>query len=46
MPENHSGPHIDVDPFIPTGVCAICTDVPIDRVPPEDRPHTDQEAGS
>lgn len=30
--------HVDVDPFIPTGVCAICTDTTQEALPPEDRP--------
>lgn len=29
--------HVDVDPFIPTGTCAICADVPQETEPPEDR---------
>lgn len=30
--------HVDVDPFIPTGICAICKNVPQETEPPEDRP--------
>lgn len=29
--------HVDIDPFIPTGTCAICVDVPQETEPPEDR---------
>lgn len=29
--------HVDIDPFIPTGICAICKDVPQEELPPEDR---------
>lgn len=29
--------HVDVDPFIPTGICAICADTPQETEPPEDR---------
>lgn len=29
--------HIDIDPFIPTGVCALCADVPQETEAPEDR---------
>lgn len=32
--------HVDIDPFIPTGTCAICKDVPQETIPPEERnPH-------
>jgi hypothetical protein len=30
--------HIDVDPFIPTGICAICTGIESETEAPEDRP--------
>lgn len=29
--------HVDIDPFIPTGVCAICAHVPQETEAPEDR---------
>lgn len=29
--------HVDVDPFIPTGTCAICAVVDQESKPPEDR---------
>lgn len=29
--------HIDVDPFIPTGICAICAGVEPETLAPEDR---------
>lgn len=29
--------HVDVDPFIPTGICAICSDTPQETEAPEDR---------
>lgn len=29
--------HVDIDPFIPTGVCAICSSTPQETQPPEDR---------
>lgn len=28
---------VDVDPFIPTGQCAICVGLAVDDRPPEDR---------
>lgn len=28
---------IDVDPFIPTGICAVCTDVEPEAEAPENR---------
>lgn len=31
--------HVDVDPFIPTGICATCTGVDPETEAPEDRPH-------
>lgn len=38
MAKNHEGDHVDIDPFIPTGICALCTDEEQDTVPPEERP--------
>lgn len=29
--------HEDIDPFIPTGTCAHCLEVPVETEPPEDR---------
>lgn len=29
--------HVDIDPFIPTGICAICEGVNVDERLPEDR---------
>lgn len=29
--------HVDVDPFIPTGICSICADTPQETMPPEER---------
>jgi len=29
--------HVDIDPFIPTGICAICAGVEQETEPPEDR---------
>lgn len=29
--------HVDVDPFIPTGTCAICAGVDQEELPPEER---------
>lgn len=29
--------HVDIDPFIPTGICAICVNVEQETLPPEDR---------
>jgi hypothetical protein len=34
----HDGEHVDIDPFIPTGICALCADVPQETEAPEDRP--------
>lgn len=41
--KTHAGDCIDIDPFIPTGQCAICTDTPQDELPPEDRPGATSE---
>lgn len=30
--------HVDIDPFIPTGICAICVGVGQETEAPEDRP--------
>lgn len=30
--------HLDVDPFIPTGICAACAGVKQETEAPEDRP--------
>lgn len=38
MAKTHEGDCIDIDPFIPTGQCSICTETPQDELPPEDRP--------
>lgn len=32
--------HVDIDPFIPTGICAICTDSTQETEAPEDRDNT------
>lgn len=29
--------HVDIDPFIPTGTCAICAGVEQEDLPPEER---------
>lgn len=31
--------HVDIDPFIPTGTCAICAEAEQEALPPEDRNH-------
>jgi hypothetical protein len=36
----HEGDCVDIDPFIPTGICALCTDTEQDTLPPEDRPES------
>lgn len=36
----HTGDCVDIDPFIPTGICALCADVEQDTLPPEDRPES------
>lgn len=28
--------HVDIDPFIPTGTCAVCVDYPQETEAPED----------
>lgn len=35
--------HVDIDPYIPTGTCAICQGVPQEILPPEDREHEGNE---
>lgn len=36
--KTHAGDCVDIDPFIPTGQCALCTDTPQDTTIPEERP--------
>lgn len=36
--ENGQPAHVDIDPFLPTGICAICEGVPQETQAPEDRP--------
>lgn len=38
MAKTHAGDCIDIDPFIPTGQCTICTGTPQDTLVPEERP--------
>ena len=38
MPKNHAGDCVDIDPYIPTGQCALCNKVEQDTTPPEERP--------
>lgn len=33
--------HADIDPFIPTGICAICTHRDQETEPPEERGNDD-----
>lgn len=35
--------HVDVDPFIPTGRCAICIGKPQETDAPEDRPQSAED---
>lgn len=44
--ENGDVIHIDVDPFIPTGICAICKGKDTDTIPPEDRDYTKSDPGT
>ena len=37
LDDNGQPIHIDIDPFIPTGTCSICTGVPQETAAPEDR---------
>ncbi|ALY08624.1 hypothetical protein CAPNMURICA_24 [Arthrobacter phage CapnMurica] len=41
--KTHEGDCVDIDPFIPTGQCALCTDTPQDELPPEERPGATSE---
>lgn len=34
--------HVDIDPFIPTGFCAVCTGHDQETKPPEERGNDDQ----
>lgn len=34
--------HVDIDPFIPTGACAICANVEQETEAPEDRNHKEE----
>lgn len=36
--------HVDIDPFIPTGRCAICTGKEQETEAPEDRPEQTEGA--
>ena len=42
LDENGALIHVDIDPFIPTGTCAICADVPQETKPPEERGNDEQ----
>lgn len=42
LDENGEQIHVDIDPFIPTGVCAICTERDQETEPPEKRQHHDE----
>ena len=42
LDENGEQIHVDIDPFIPTGSCAICAGVEQETLPPEER-GTDDE---
>ena len=37
LDENGDVLHVDIDPFIPAGVCTICTGHDQETEPPEDR---------
>lgn len=37
LDENGEVLHVDIDPFIPTGICAICTEHEQETKPPEER---------
>ncbi|MDQ0678108.1 hypothetical protein QFZ30_001490 [Arthrobacter pascens] len=37
LDDNGQPTHVDIDPFIPTGICAICAETPRERLAPEDR---------
>lgn len=34
--------HVDIDPYIPTGTCAICADMPQETEAPENRDLTQE----
>ena len=36
-PETDEPIHVDIDPFIPTGICAHCTGAQPETTAPEDR---------
>ncbi|WLV27498.1 hypothetical protein [Pseudomonas phage Hadban] len=40
--ENGDVLHVDIDPFIPTGTCAICAGVEQETEPPEERGNDDE----
>lgn len=40
MNTTHEGEHVDIDPFIPTGICALCTETAQETEAPEDRPES------
>lgn len=42
LDENGEQIHVDIDPFIPTGTCAICADVEQETLPPEERGNDEQ----
>lgn len=42
LDENGELIHVDIDPFIPTGTCAICADIPQETEPPEERQNHDE----
>lgn len=37
LDENGDVLHVDIDPFIPTGICAICAGEEQEELPPESR---------
>ena len=37
LDENGELLHVDIDPFIPTGFCAVCTEHEQETKPPEER---------
>lgn len=37
LDENGEIVHVDIDPFIPTGICAICVGVEQEKLSPEER---------
>ena len=42
LDENGEQIHADIDPFIPTGFCAICVDHDQETKPPEERGNDDE----